>query len=121
MGRILAIELENFQSIETRTRIELKPITLMFGPNSAGKSAIFDAIELLRHTLDPDAFDEDKLYEMIDRWARRKNEERSHDGSEVRDTFLAIEFEMALPDYNYCDFRSGYADSSELTRPLGTL
>ena len=61
MPRISAIELENFQSIGTRTRFELKPITLLFGPNSAGKSAIFDAIELLRFTLDPLLFDEKKV------------------------------------------------------------
>mgnify|MGYP003338713161 CR=1 FL=1 len=60
MAQITAIELENFQSIERRTRIELKPITLLFGPNSAGKSAIFDALDLLRVLLDPNEFDENR-------------------------------------------------------------
>jgi DNA repair exonuclease SbcCD ATPase subunit len=47
MSKIIAIELENFQAIEKRSRIEFKPITLLYGPNSAGKSAVFDAIELI--------------------------------------------------------------------------
>lgn len=86
MTRITAIELENFQSIERRTRIDLKPITLLFGPNSAGKSAIFDAIELLRVILDPIAFDEQLASDMVNRWARR------NDTEPVRELFLAVEF-----------------------------
>lgn len=86
MARITAIELENFQSIERRTRIDLKQITLLFGPNSAGKSAVFDALELLRILLDPTIFDEKKAIELVDRWARRK------DNQSVRETFLAVEF-----------------------------
>lgn len=86
MTRITAIELENFQAIEQRTRIELKPITLMYGPNSAGKSSIFDAIELLQVILDPAKFDQIKAADMVDRWARRPG----RDG--WRETGLAIEF-----------------------------
>ena len=37
---ITAIEIENFKGIRDRQRIELKPITLLFGPNSAGKSTL---------------------------------------------------------------------------------
>jgi predicted ATPase len=54
-----AISLENFKGIREPVRIELKPITLLFGPNSAGKSTILQALvyarEVLeRHNLDPD-------------------------------------------------------------------
>ena len=38
--RITAIELENFKGISDRVRVELKPITLLFGANSAGKSTM---------------------------------------------------------------------------------
>lgn len=44
----MALELENFQSIRDRVRIDLAALTLFFGPNSAGKSAVLDAFELLR-------------------------------------------------------------------------
>lgn len=90
MSKITAIELENFQAIEQRTRIELKPITLMYGPNSAGKSSVFDAIELLQVILDPAKFDQVKAADMVDRWARRPGK----DG--WRETGLAIEFPFML-------------------------
>ena len=89
---ISAIELENFQSIEQRTRIEFKPITLLFGPNSAGKSAVFDAMELLRVLLDPIEFDEQLAVNLVSRWARHKGK------SKVRETFLAIEFPFYFKD-----------------------
>ena len=41
---ITAIEIENFKGIGERQRIELKPITLLFGPNSGGKSTVLHAL-----------------------------------------------------------------------------
>lgn len=90
--KITAIELENFQSIERRTRIDFKPITLLFGPNSAGKSSVFDALELLRTLLDPTRFDEHKAAELVNRWARNKEKAPS------RETFLAVEFPFEAAD-----------------------
>lgn len=40
------LHLENFQSIKGPVTLDLAPITLLYGPNSAGKSAIGDGIEL---------------------------------------------------------------------------
>lgn len=56
---IKSITLENFKGIRDQVDIELKPVTLLFGPNSAGKSTILQALvyarEVLeRHNLDPD-------------------------------------------------------------------
>lgn len=56
---IKAITLENFKGIRDQVRIELKPITLLFGPNSAGKSTILQALHyaheiLERENIDPD-------------------------------------------------------------------
>jgi len=101
MTRITAIELENFQSIEQRTRIELKPITLLFGPNSAGKSTVFDALELIRVLLDPTIFNEKIAADMVNRWARHKSDEA------FRETFLAIEF-----PYEYRDPMDFWNDDS---------
>jgi len=55
---IKSIILENFKGIQKRTRIEFKPITLLFGANSSGKSIIMQALlyarEILEHhNLDP--------------------------------------------------------------------
>ena len=50
---ISAIEIENFKGIGAPARIELRPITLLFGQNSAGKSTVLHALcyahELLSH------------------------------------------------------------------------
>jgi predicted ATPase len=90
--QITAIELENFQSIEQRTRIDFKPITMLFGPNSAGKSSVFDALELLRALLDPTKFDEKYATSLVTRWAR-------HQGTgSRRKTFVAVEFPLRVGD-----------------------
>lgn len=56
---ITAIQIENFKCIRDRVRVELKPITLLFGANSSGKSTIVQAIHYAReiferHDLDPE-------------------------------------------------------------------
>ncbi|MFO7566259.1 MAG: DUF3696 domain-containing protein [Enhygromyxa sp.] len=47
---IRALELENFKAFGERTRIEFAPITLIYGQNSAGKSSILNALNLLKQT-----------------------------------------------------------------------
>ena len=50
---ITAIEIENFKGIDAPVRVDLRPITLLFGRNSAGKSTILQALcyahEILSH------------------------------------------------------------------------
>ena len=50
---ITAIEIENFKGIGRPVRIDLRPITLLFGRNSAGKSTVLHALcyahEILSH------------------------------------------------------------------------
>lgn len=55
---ITAITVQNFKGIRDPIRIEFKPITLLFGPNSAGKSTIVQALHYAfeifdRNNLDP--------------------------------------------------------------------
>jgi hypothetical protein len=50
--RLKAITIENFRSIGSASRINLKPITLLFGPNSAGKSSVLLALDYFRDVLD---------------------------------------------------------------------
>jgi hypothetical protein len=57
--RLAAMELENFKGIADRQRVELRPITLLFGPNSAGKSTVIQALHYVREVVarrnvDPD-------------------------------------------------------------------
>lgn len=44
------LRLENFKSWEDTGRIPLKPITGFFGPNSSGKTSLFQALLLLKQT-----------------------------------------------------------------------
>jgi len=55
--RLKAITIENFRCIGPASRINLKPITLLFGPNSAGKSTVFAALEYFREILSADSTD----------------------------------------------------------------
>src|ERR1043166_8519936 len=57
--RLRQIEIENFKSFGERQAIELKPITLLFGPNSVGKSTILQALHYLREILERGNIDPD--------------------------------------------------------------
>lgn len=51
-GRLLKeLRLENFKSFGRSQAIPLAPITLLYGPNAAGKSSIIQALVLLRESL----------------------------------------------------------------------
>jgi len=50
--RLTAIELENFKGVGERVRVELAPVTLLFGANSAGKSTILQALQYVREVLE---------------------------------------------------------------------
>ncbi|MGI3212679.1 AAA family ATPase [Roseovarius tibetensis] len=58
--RLIRIEIENFKGIGCRQRIDLRPITLLFGPNSAGKSTILQALHYLREILERGNVDPDR-------------------------------------------------------------
>ena len=45
------IALENFKGVGRRQEFELRPITLLFGPNSAGKSTVLHALHYLREVM----------------------------------------------------------------------
>lgn len=50
--RLTAIELENFKGVGKRARVELAPLTLLFGANSAGKSTLLQALQYVREVLE---------------------------------------------------------------------
>ncbi|MBF0154724.1 MAG: AAA family ATPase [Magnetococcales bacterium] len=43
-----ALTLENFNGIREPVRIEFAPVTLLFGPNNAGKSTVVQALHYAR-------------------------------------------------------------------------
>jgi hypothetical protein len=44
MTRLTNIRLQNFQSIHEKVDLPIRPLTFLYGPNSAGKSAVYDAL-----------------------------------------------------------------------------
>ncbi len=46
------ISLKNFKGLSEEVRVDLKPITLLFGANSAGKSSILQAFQYVREILE---------------------------------------------------------------------
>ena len=58
--QVTAIEIENFKGTGQPVRIELRPITLLFGRNSAGKSTILHALAYAHEVLNNRNFDAGK-------------------------------------------------------------
>ena len=49
---LTAFTVENYRSFEARTRIELRPLTILLGRNSSGKSTLTRTVPLLKQSLD---------------------------------------------------------------------
>jgi hypothetical protein len=48
MSEITGVYLKNFQAIKDPAFIKLNKLTFLFGPNSAGKSSVIDALDMLK-------------------------------------------------------------------------
>lgn len=57
---LTSLEIENFKGIGARQRIDLAPLTLLFGANSAGKSSILQALLYLHELIERGAADVDR-------------------------------------------------------------
>ncbi len=81
---LIGITLEGFQVFDKPTYIPLDRLTLLFGPNSAGKSAVQDALELYAALLSDDAnYDghqhiNDHVYALLKRHWRRTGDSDDH-------------------------------------------
>lgn len=71
--RATGLFLSGFQSIAEPTYIPLKPLTMLYGPNSAGKSAVIDAIGLFE---DIAKMQRSQIMEKVVRWQHRDVEGR---------------------------------------------
>ena len=58
--RLSRIEIANFKGISHRQTIDIAPITMLFGPNSAGKSTVIEALHYMREILERGNFDPDR-------------------------------------------------------------
>lgn len=57
---ITGITIENFKGVRERVHVQLKPITLLFGANSAGKSSVIHAFHYAREILERRNFNPDR-------------------------------------------------------------
>jgi predicted ATPase len=51
-ARLLSVEVTRFKSYQERTRLDLKPLTVLVGRNNSGKSTMVQALLLLKQTLE---------------------------------------------------------------------
>lgn len=85
MNRLLSIALENFQVFSRPTEIPLSRLNLFFGPNSAGKSTIIDAIRVMQAFLQPERRDWSKSpYSSLGRMQLFRNHWRRERENYVR-------------------------------------
>jgi hypothetical protein len=119
--KITAIRLQNFMGFVDTKWIELRPITLLFGRNSSGKSAVIRALLLLRQSLqsersEPLAFfaehgiDLGSFWRMIhgrEFYDRLPNKEKDYPGV-LRQ--MVFGFRVRIDPAVLRDFRENYSD-----------
>ena len=106
---ITAITIENFKGIKDPVRIEMKPITLLFGPNSVGKSTVIQALHYAREIFERNNCDPDKTItggDTIDLGGfKNLVYGQLKQGNEI-----ALGFELDLSKRNLPDYKKGYED-----------
>lgn len=87
--KIDQISLENFQSLKDRVDIPIRPLTFLYGPNSAGKSSIYDALSFV------DAFfksDHLKVQSLFRRWAHKKPNDINGNSHPINKMTIQVKF-----------------------------
>jgi predicted ATPase len=106
---ITAITIENFKGIKDPVRIEMKPITLLFGPNSVGKSTVIQALHYAREIFERNNCDPDKTIaggDTIDLGGfKNLVYGQLKQGNEI-----ALGFELDLSKKDLPDYKKGYED-----------
>ena len=66
--KITKLTLENFRSFKDKQTIEFAPVTLLFGPNSVGKSTVLMALFYIRHVLSKGDCNPQRIEELGDKY-----------------------------------------------------
>lgn len=102
---LTSITIENFRGIGSPVSVAIKPITLLFGPNSVGKTTVVQTLHYARECLDRQNFNPDRtLYggKTID-LGGFKSIVNNHDLSKA----LRLRFDIDLSDVDLPDYRAG--------------
>ena len=114
--KITAITIENFKGISEPVRVELKPITLLFGANSVGKSTIVQALHYVREILERNNVDADHCLgadESLDLGGFR-NLVHNHDLSNS----IRIRIEMSIESYQLPDYMTVLVEAPGFTTKI---
>ncbi len=105
---ISSITIENFKGIQNPIKLDFKPITLLFGPNSAGKSTIVQALHYALEIFDRNNLDPDKTTlggKTVD-LGGFETLVYNHDLSKP----ISIKIELDLQDEDLPQYFDGYED-----------
>lgn len=106
--RITKIKLENFRSFKAAQTIELAPVTLLFGPNSVGKSSVLMALAYIGQILGHGHCDPQHL-DALGRRAIGGFRALVYGQDTARSIRIRLDFESGLTPFSYYD-----ADVSEM-------
>ncbi|MEW4453058.1 AAA family ATPase [Bremerella sp. JC817] len=109
---ITGITIENFKGIRDRVKLDFRPITLLFGANSAGKSTILHALHYAREVFERHNLDADQTIaggDYVDLGGFR-NFVNGHNDSAT----ITLGFEVELSDYSNAWFEPLQAVSEAL-------
>jgi hypothetical protein len=99
---IKSLSIKNFKGFSDEVRIELRPITLLFGANSAGKSSVLHALQYVREILERNNVNADRTLnggDSIDLGGFLNVQHgRTGTAEMVPDRKIEIQVELALGD-----------------------
>lgn len=99
---IKSITIKNFKGFSDEIRIDLRPITLLFGANSAGKSSVLQALQYVREILERNNANADRTLnggDSIDLGGfQNLLHGRLRKANELPNRLIEIEVELALGD-----------------------
>ena len=95
------IGIENFKSFGKMQRIPLKPITLLYGPNSSGKSSLMQSLLLLKQTLEESGDDQIVLLPKGNLVDLGGFQEFIHRHDDTKNFSLSVSFKYAWALYNW--------------------
>jgi hypothetical protein len=114
----------NFKAFSDPVTIPIRPITLIFGPNSSGKSSIFQSLLMLQQTLEDHGVAESALLingDMVDLGNYREliHDHRQDDPLSFRfKVVVAVEFSSRGLDHHViraCAHRAGLTETKDKT------
>jgi len=107
-----ALTLENFKGIREPVRVEFAPLTLLFGPNNAGKSTIVQALMYAREVLERNNCDAGRT-ELGGTIVDLGGFENIVSGRDLK-RVIRMRFELDLSDKGFPRYTEGWIEENEL-------